>query len=200
MFHWVTRMLSCLLATAFFLLSGYAEAAPQPPLANDVILIVRHAEKPDTGSGLTPTGQQRARAYVHYFERYQIDAKVMRLDYLIASADTKHSQRPRLTIEPLSNALQIPIDSRFHDNDIAPLAQAIESRPRGRTILICWHHGEIPALLQALGANSNALLPRGKWPNGVYDWVIQLRYDSNGHLLPGHARRVSEHLLPGDAD
>ena len=196
----LTRILSCWLASAFFLSAASAKTAPQTPLANDVILIVRHAEKPDTGSGLTPKGQQRAIAYIHYFENYQIGAKVLRLDYLMASADTKHSQRPRLTVDPLSNALHLSVDSRFHDNDIAPLADAIASQPHGKTILICWHHGEIPALLQALGANPNVLLPHGKWPNRVYDWVIQLRYDSKGHLIPGQARRVSEHLLPGDAD
>jgi hypothetical protein len=58
--------------------------------------------------------------------------------------------------------------------------------------LICWHHGNIPQLLRALGADPNTLLHKGKWPNDVYDWLIQLRYDENGHLLD--SKRINENL------
>jgi len=66
-------------------------------------------------------------------------------------------------------------------------------------ILICWRHGNIPALLRALGAKPGDLLPRGKWPNSVYDWVILLSYDHDGRLIPASARRINEHLMPGDS-
>ena len=190
--------LACLLA--LFLVTVGVMAAPAPPLANDVILIVRHAEKPDSGSGLAPEGRERAIAYVRYFQDYRIGSNLVHVNRLEAAADSKGSQRPRLTLEPLSQALKLSIDTRFRDKDPASLAQALETRSGGKIILICWHHKEIPALLQALGADPETLLPHGKWPDSVYDWVIQLRYDALGHLLPGQARRVSEHLRPGDAD
>jgi broad specificity phosphatase PhoE len=190
----------CLLLLALCLLAGGVVAAPAPPLANVVILIVRHAEKPDSGPGLTPAGQQRATSYVRYFEEYRIGTQVLRVDRLIAAADTKASQRPRLTLEPLSRALKLPIDTQYRDKDTDALAQALKTQPGGKTILICWHHGDIPSLLQALGGDSDALLPKGKWPEGVYNWVIQLRYDGRGHLVPAQARRINEHLLPGDSD
>jgi len=176
---------------------GAVSAAP-PPLANSVIVIIRHAEKPDDGPGLTPTGQQRAGAYVHYFETFRIDSQLRRPNILFATANTRKSHRETLTIQPLSAAFHLPIDDRFKDDDIQPLLDALKSEPAGKTILICWHHGEIPDLLQALGADPNALLPGGTWPDDAYSWLIELRFDGRGHLVAGKTRRINLHLLPGD--
>lgn len=174
-------------------------APDQPvPLANAVILIIRHTGKPASGAGLSPSGQQRAAAYVEYFQRYRLDAQPLHLDCLIAAADTPQSRRSRLTLEPLSEAYQLPIDTRFQDQDVKRLARALRSQPSGRSILICWHHEEIPALIRALGVDPDWLLPHGKWPPTVYDWVIQLQYDGRGYLMPGSARRINQNLMPGD--
>jgi hypothetical protein len=196
----LTCILACLLTLAFSFIPVGVHSASPSPLSNAVILIVRHAEKADDGPGLTPAGQQRAVSYVHYFQSYHIGPRVLHVNHLIATADSDSSQRPRLTMEPLSKALRLPIDNRFRDKDVDALAQSLETRPGGKTILICWHHGKIPELLQDLGADPTTLLPHGKWPPNVYNWVIQLRYDANGHLIPGQARRINEHLRPGDAD
>jgi len=181
------------------LVVGSVQGAPAPPpLANVVILIVRHAEKPETGAGLTDAGRQRASAYVRYFKHYKIGAVTLHLDHLIATADTAHSRRPRLTLEPLSLALHLPLDTRFQDHNSAALISSLQSDPGGKRILICWHHGEIAELLTDLGADPKAVLPHGKWPADVYDWVIQLHYDRHGKLLPGQTRRIRERLMPGD--
>jgi hypothetical protein len=37
-------------------------------------------------------------------------------------------------------------------------------------------------LLRALGADPSQVLPSGKWPPNVYDWVLMLQYDSKGKL------------------
>lgn len=190
--------LTALLLALTLSLTATVKAA-QPPLANTVVVIVRHAEKPDDGSGLTPAGQQRANAYVGYFRHFHIDSKLRVPDDLIATADTNHSQRPRLTLEPLSAALKLPIDDRFRTKEVDALAEELQTRPHGKTILICWHHEKIPALLQALGADPGALLPGGEWPDNVYNWVLVLRYDAHGHLIPGRAARINERLMPGDA-
>lgn len=177
-----------------------APAKPQaPPLANAEILIVRHAEKDSAdGTGLAPAGQQRALAYVGYFRRDPATGQRLHPDHLFAAADGKHSQRPRLTLEPLSHALKMPIDTRFRQNNFGALAQELAARPSGKAILICWHHSEIPGLLRALGADPSALLPRGRWPGKQYGWVIELRYDRQGRLLPAETQRLDERLTPTD--
>lgn len=168
------------------------------PLANAIILIIRHAGEPVSGAGLSPAGRQRAAAYADYFQRYRLDAQPLRLDFLIAAADTAESERSRLTLEPLSGACRLPIDTRFKEEEVKRLARALRSQSSARNILICWHHKEIPALIRALGADPDWLLPQGKWPIAVYDWVVQLRCDGRGYLMPGMAKRINQNLMSGD--
>jgi hypothetical protein len=156
-----------------------------PP--NAVILIIRHAEKPDDGAGLAPQGVERANAYVRYFETYKFNGVPLHFDALFASRDSAGSMRPRLTLEPLSHALGMPLQTPYKDKDIADIAAEIQSVGPGKHILICWHHGEIPDLLSALGADPN-------WPDNQYGWVIQLSFDSRGHLIPQLTKRAEEHL------
>lgn len=184
---------------AFFLsgITTLAFANDSNPLKDAVILIIRHAEKPASGVELSPAGQRRAEAYVGYFQRFTIDGKRIKLDYLFASADSDKSHRPRLTIEPLSKAIGIKIDTRFKNGDFSKLVQEIQNHPHGRNILISWHHGKIPDLLSAFGVNPARLLPDGKWPADVFCWVMQLRYDENGKLFD--ARCINEDLMPGDS-
>jgi hypothetical protein len=167
-------------------------------LHNAVILIIRHAEKPDEGFGLSAEGAARAKAYVNYFKNFALDGRPLKLDYLFAAADSKASHRPRLTIEPTSHALGLVIDSRFKDKDFQALAAEIQSRPHGKAILISWHHEEIPALLRALGTDPNQVIPNAKWPGNVFGWLIELRYDENGQLI--ETKRINENLLPDDSN
>jgi hypothetical protein len=172
-------------------------AQDSPGLANTVVLIIRHAEKPGSGDNLTPVGEERARAYVHYFQNYTIDSKPITVDYLIAAADSKGSKRPRLTLTPLSQATGLAIDRRFSNKQSQELTADLRAKPHGRYIVICWHHGEIPALLQVLGAKPEKLLPGGKWPEDIFGWILQLRYDGKGQLV--EAKRIKENLMPDDA-
>lgn len=166
-------------------------------LSNTVVLVIRHAEKPDDGNGLTPAGEERAKAYVHYFKNFTVDAKPVTVNYLFAAADSEGSHRPRLTLEPLSQGTGMTIDQRFTAKQPEPLAKELRAKPHGGCILICWHHGQIPDLLQALGANPKELLPKGKWPDNTFGWVIQLRYDAQGQFVK--ATRINEKLMPDDA-
>jgi hypothetical protein len=166
---------------------------------NSVVLIIRHAEDGASGHGLTPRGQQRAEAYKNYFLNFTVDSKRLKPAVIFAAKDSKKSHRPRLTVEPFAKAENLQIDTRFGNNDSTELAADLRANHQGKVILICWRHPYVPDLLRALGANPEELLPRGKWPGAVYDWVILLRYDQEGHLIPGSARRINEHLMPGDS-
>jgi hypothetical protein len=161
---------------------------------NATILLIRHAEKPVQGFELAPAGQQRAQAYVSYFKNFTVDSKPLALDAIYATADSKQSHRPRLTVEPLANALKLEIHNQFKDRDFEKLAADIAAKHHEKQILICWHHGEIPALLRSLGVDPATLLPEGTWPAEQFGWVLQLRYDHDGKLLPGQTLRIDENL------
>lgn len=165
-------------------------------LKNAVILVIRHAEKPASGTSLSPEGEARAAAYVHYFTHYTIDGQPLKLEAIFATADSKGSQRPRLTVEPTAKALGLTVDHQFADKAPQALADEIRSRPHGKAILIAWHHGQIPELLTDLG-DPTQVIPGAKWPEDVFCWVIQLRYDADGHLM--EAKRINEDLMPDDS-
>jgi len=168
-------------------------------LKDSIVLIIRHAEKPDSGNTLAPAGELRAQAYVHYFQTFTLGSELCKPDSLFAAADSKNSHRPRLTLQPLATALGLKLDTRFEDKQPEALASELRSGSHGSHILICWHHGEIPALLRALGADPAQLLPDAKWPPQTFDWLIELQYDHEGHVIPSETRRICEDLLPGDS-
>jgi hypothetical protein len=199
------RILVCLLALGRVGCWGQVAEGSLAPrqaqgLRNAVVLIIRHAEKPSTGYELTPEGIKRARAYVEYFKHFEVDSKPLQLNWLFAARDSKSSHRPRLTLEPLSGALGCPLDTRFKAKEPEQLAQEIKSTFHGKGILICWHHGQIPDLIRALGGQPEKLLPRGEWPSEVFNWVVELRYDEQGRLIPGQVRCINENLMAGDAE
>jgi hypothetical protein len=161
-------------------------------LANATVLIIRHADKPESGDGLSAAGVARANAYVNYFENYRVGDAPIKLTALFAAADSKESHRPYLTLEPLSRAIGLPIDSQYKDKDYPKLVDALQSANHGGYILICWHHGEISNLVRALGADPDQLIPGGKWPGDQYGWVLQLSFDQDAHLK--ESKRVDENF------
>lgn len=95
-------------------------------LQNSVIIIIRHAEKPDAGDGLSPAGEARAKAYVDYFKQFTVDSNVIHFDYLFAAKDSHESKRPKLTIKPLSKTLKLDINTNFKDDEYAQLAEELQ--------------------------------------------------------------------------
>jgi hypothetical protein len=163
-----------------------------------VVIIIRHAEDAGSGDGISPLGEKRAEAYKNYFLNFTVDSKRREPAVIFAAKDSKKSHRPRLTMEPFAKAANLKIDTRFGNNDSNQLAADLRANQQGKVILICWRHPYIPALLAALGATPETFLPNGKWPGAVFDWIILLSFDQDGHLIPSSSRRTNEHLLPSD--
>jgi broad specificity phosphatase PhoE len=195
----VTAMRTCLFIAVIYgsVLLAVADAQEGPK--NSVVLIIRHAEDAGTGHGLSPRGEKRAEAYKNYFLNFTVDSKRREPNAVLVAADSKQSHRPRLTVEPFAKAAKLPINSSFGNKQPTDLAAELRANYQRKVILVCWHHGQIPDLLRALGAAPETLLPNGKWPKTVYNWVIMASYDENGRLIPESTRRISEHLLSGDS-
>jgi len=172
------------------------------------ILMIRQGEKPDSGKGLTVSGQERAQAYVIYFQNHTVQSSQnaspsspIKLNYLFAAEDSSSSDRPELTIVPLSTAIGLSIDAKHKDKDYQKLADDIllNSKYDNSNILICWHHGEILDLAAALGVVANKL-PSGAnwpthWPGGEYGWLLQLCYDGNGSIIDLQTICINEKLM-----
>ena len=148
------------------------------------ILLLRHAEK--TGDKddmhLSADGAARATRLADY-----IPATFGTPQFLIATAVSKHSMRPIETLAPLANKLgTVPFTHNRQDYDTTGLANELllDERYLGALIVVCWHHGTLPALAQALGAPVDTF--PGVWDDGVFNLILDLKYI--GGAVPAVAR------------
>jgi phosphohistidine phosphatase SixA len=138
---------------------------------------MRHAEKPDDkrDPDLSQVGHARAKALAKF-----IPEKLFAPDFIFASAISKHSARPYETVRPLSKVTGTPIDSTVADQDYRALADDLLSGSSyaGKVGVVCWHHGNIPLLMNELGA------PRGQYPDPwdakVFNLILRVDFDDSG--------------------
>ena len=155
------------------------------------VLIIRHGEKPSSGDdpNLSPRGFERAAALA-----IGIPNDFTRPDFLFATRASHESTRPVLTITPLSQALGLAIDDKHKADDFQKVADDLLGNDKyaGRVVCVCWHHGKIPELATALGAQG---VP-SPWNEAVFDRVWQLDYDAGGAVTFSN---LPQKLLFGDA-
>jgi hypothetical protein len=113
-------------------------------------------------------------------------------DFLFATTASKNSNRPVETITPLAAALQLDIDDKHSNSDYARVASDILTNAKyaGLTVLVCWHHGNIPNLAQQLGIASPP-----SWPGTVFDRVWQITFPNGAASL----QNSPQMLLYGDS-
>jgi len=175
--------------------SAFPASATPPPLPHGphIVMIIRHAEKPDETNGpadpnLSKRGYQRADALAKV-----IPDHFPKPDFLIATKQSKSSNRPVETITPLAAALHERIESTFKDDEFDQLAHEVltDEKYSGKTVLIAWHHGKIPELAKALGAKD---VP-DKWNSNVFDRVWEITYDGDVAIW----KDLPQNALPGDS-
>ncbi len=173
-------LLRILLASGLlFALSALSFAASSD--GGKTVIIIRHAEDGE-GPTISNEGDARAAAWAQYFKAFRFNGQSLQIGYLFAAIDSDNSQRPRLTLEPTAAALGLPIDSDYKTKQVEKLAAAVRALPAGAVALVAWRHSRIPDLISSFGADPNALLPDGRWPGKVYDWLIVLQFDPQGHV------------------
>lgn len=175
--------------------------------ANSTFYLVRHAEKPTRGMGLSPAGQARAQAYVAYFQNLPDPAGgVIHWDYLVACKDSTNSERPRLTITPLGEALNNLPTTDFTDAEYKSQAKHFQQNTKlyeGKKVLICWHHGKILDLTTEMGASHATLphtakWPQKPWPPEVFGWLLKIYYTADGTVDAVQTQVVNEQLMFDD--
>lgn len=154
------------------------------------ILLMRHAEKTGskTDAHLNPRGYQRAAALPRLFPS-RFDTP----EFIFATHATAHSNRPVETVTPLAHALNLSIDSQFANEEHSKLAKYLLTKPAhaGQSILVCWHHGQIPHLAKSLGVEK----PPSPWPDRQFDRVWKIEYGENDVRFSD----LPQLLLPGDS-
>jgi hypothetical protein len=169
------------------------------------IMVIRHAEKPtDADQGVSPSGTddkreliiqgwQRAGALACLFApaRGALQSSALATpQFLFASDDS--SQRPKETITPLAERLNLKIDLDFGKGQESELVQA--AKAKSGTVLISWQHEAIPAIGNAVVGN-NTTVPQ-KWPGNRFDvvWIFDLNQASGKYEFT----QVPQCLLAGD--
>ena len=184
-------------------------------MANQSILIIRHAEKPDAaGDGgvnslgqadpksLTPRGWQRAGAWVQVFSpALGRDSALPQPAAIFASAplkplekgdDGSKSRRPLETVTPLAARLGVTVDLRFTKGQEAALAGTISQVPG--VVLVCWQHEDILAIAKALDPSPQGL--PAAWPGSRFNVVFQ--FSQTDEILPWSFQQIVPVMLDGD--
>jgi hypothetical protein len=175
----------------------------------DLIMIIRHGEKPKGSSStdghdadgtpdkhaLTTRGWSRAQALVRLFAPTTgpLRAGLVRPAAIYAAGGSSgEGLRTRQTVTPLAEHLNLSIDTQFTKGDETSLAR--EAAGRTEPTLICWQHGELPAIVAALAGVTPT--PPTSWPGDRYDMVWVLAPAAGGWSF----HQIPELLLDGDSN
>lgn len=138
------------------------------------VVLLRHAEKPDCPGDphLDTRGRARAELLVTVIPRL-----FPNVTHLFAAKTSHESSRPMETLEPLSARLGLKICDKFDNEQFAHLATWILEEPKfdGSSILVCWHHGELPSLARCFGVTP----PQDPWPADDFDRMWQITFSES---------------------
>jgi hypothetical protein len=185
-----------------------------------VLLVIRHAEKPDPndpdlGPGLTTKGLEdkhslvirgwhRAGTWAALFGAGMGGADFPKPDIVYAadpdqasSQNGSHSKRPFETIIPLCKRLHInPVTTHGVDDEVALVK---EVQQLTGVVLICWEHKRIvDAILPELTKGQSLPHLPTKWDGARFDVV--LRFDRAQTHQQWSFRQLFPRLLAGDLD
>lgn len=184
-------------------------ASPATGHPGALIMIIRHGEKPsDSGQpegldtdgkpdshSLTARGWDRARALVPVFAPTSGPPRpgLARPTAIYASGGNhKEGLRTRLTVTPLATQLGITLDTRFSKGEETALAQDVVRRTE--PTLICWQHGELPAIPAAMPSVTPT--PPDHWPGSRFDMIWTLTPAGGGWAF----HQIPELVLGGDSN
>jgi hypothetical protein len=173
------------------------------PLVPRIIVVLRHAEKPgppdapDTAAdpNLSEAGRKRAE---------MLKTRIPEVcggppDFIFAAANTSKSHRPVETMEPLASTLRSDcFVTKYADDEYRNLAHELltDAIFAGKSVVICWRHGNIPGLTASLGVDEAQMRAapeyhHGKWSDEVFDRFWMITYPA-----AGGAQFVSEPQSP----
>jgi len=178
------------------------------------IMIIRHAEKPNTGAkgvtskeeldkeSLIVRGWQRAGALAAFFvpangQFQNPGIATPRFVYASKVAKNSKSQRPQETVKPMIHKLQ-KLGNAVQENYDHPKGEeqivGADALTCHGVVLICWEHTHIPAIASQILPISAE--PPDTWPNDRFDvvWIFDLNSTTGKYTFS----QVPQLLLAGD--
>ena len=153
------------------------------------IMVIRHAEKPNGEPGVMPDGTEnaealtaagwkRAEALVGLFDPPdgRFAPHLSRPERLLASGSD--SLRPRQTIAPLGEALQLPVDTTFLKGQEDRLVASAKSA--ACDVLIAWQHEAIPKIASLILGGRPAFRRHGRGTGSIWFGCSKTRVETNG--------------------
>jgi parallel beta-helix repeat protein len=170
------------------------DPVPTPVPTADVVMIIRHGEKPPSKADhtLNAAGYERARRLVGFFT----DPKpgISTPTQIWASKGKTASMRPLQTVQPLAAALGLNIDTVYDfENAESTVGKAL-TKLHGVT-LACSEHTAIPGICKRFKLAKGSPKPPKGWPSSRFDLVWSFtRQPDNTWLFA----QIPEALMPGD--
>jgi len=164
------------------------------------IMIVRHGEKPKKKEkgilvngtksldSLIVKGWTRAGALSHLFRSEH--PALLTPTSLHACYKSKHAQRALETITPLSEILNIPINTNIARDDEKTMAQV--AMATDGVVLIAWEHQCIHLIANQIV--SKKLIPQ-EWPKDRFDMIYVFTLDDDGRYS---FEQVPQMVVKGD--
>lgn len=161
------------------------------------VLLIRHAEKPPSGNGLSVQGFERAAAFVPYFcfPPQSSWYNIPNVCFAMCTSTNHQTTRCTQTVAPLAQTLGIELIAQYTFADYKPMCDLImkSSDYDGKTVLICWAHENLGPIAGEFGVT-----PAPVYPSGVYDRLWVLDFSSDGKLI--NFQDLSQQLMYGDTD
>lgn len=159
------------------------------PGTGDVVMIIRHGEKPSDPNShiLSPVGFARAQALATLFTATPLRAGLSRPDRIYASEGTTASLRPFQTVKPLADKLSEVEITKWAAADYKAAGQEI-AKLHGVT-LVAWSHAELPGLCKAFGVKTPS-----SWPDDRFDILWVFSRTATGWVFS----QIPQMVLPGD--
>ncbi len=182
-----------------------------PDATTPKIMLIRHGEKPyDHYKGVTHLGNQnkhslivpgwaRAGALAVLFRpfdgHFQHEALATPHHLYATKPDSEGQSRRELELfYPLSVLLYLRINDEFDNSDAQCKAMAESAMAHDKPVLICWHHGTIPAVGNYFLRGSKDTCPQ-EWDSARFDvvWVFDLQSDGTYSFT-----QVPQNVMDGD--
>jgi len=133
-----------------------------------LIMLIRHGEKiDDNHTDLSPQGQARAECLVEAFGQNGVYTSPQKI-FAQSPTEQRQSTRPRDTVAPLAESLNLQVDLQYTSGKYKKLAKYLKTAPE-EVILVAWGNDRIPNIANELGI-ANA----PNWKGKIFDdvWIL----------------------------